>query len=83
MKISKMVLDSFGGDDLPHGLLWLLSERRLKIENLHAKVHGPKQSSKVDVCYDFTPKNQKGLAGGFMGSRWTTFCFKNDIEEGF
>ncbi|MFS7938339.1 putative transcription factor B3-Domain family [Helianthus anomalus] len=68
--------------DLPHGLLWLLSKRWLKIDNLHAKVHGPKQSSKVDVCYDFTPENQKGLVGGFMGSVWTTFCFENDIEEG-
>ncbi|KAJ0945486.1 putative transcription factor B3-Domain family [Helianthus annuus] len=74
--------ESYYKQDLPHGLLWLLPERRLKIENLHAKVHGPKQSSKVDVCYDFTPENQKGLAGGFMGSGWTTFCFENDIEEG-
>ncbi|KAJ0477692.1 hypothetical protein HanRHA438_Chr13g0609631 [Helianthus annuus] len=71
------------GLDLPHGLLWLLFERRLKIDNLLAKVHGPKQSSKVDVCYDFPPENQKGLAAGFMGSGLTTFCFENGIEEGF
>ncbi|KAJ0535292.1 hypothetical protein HanIR_Chr09g0429111 [Helianthus annuus] len=68
--------------DLPHGLLWLLSDRQLKIDHLLAKVHGPKQSSTVDVCYVFTPENPKGLAAGFMGSGWTTFCFENEIEEG-
>ncbi|MFS7936059.1 putative DNA-binding pseudobarrel domain superfamily [Helianthus anomalus] len=67
--------------DLSHDLLWLLSERRLKIDNLVAKVHGPKQSCKVDVYYVFPPENEKGLAAGFMGSGWTTFCFENDIEE--
>ncbi|KAM0052703.1 hypothetical protein Hdeb2414_s0007g00251461 [Helianthus debilis subsp. tardiflorus] len=68
--------------DLLHGLMWLLSERRLKIDHLVAKVHKPKQSSKVDVCYVFPPENEKGLAAGFMGSGWTTFCFENHIEEG-
>ena len=62
-------------------MLKLLSERRLKIDNLVAKVHGPKQSSKVDVHYVFSPENKKGLAAGFMGPGWTTFCFENDIEE--
>ncbi|MFS7963294.1 putative DNA-binding pseudobarrel domain superfamily [Helianthus anomalus] len=54
---------------------------RLKIDNLVAKVHVPKHSSKVDVYYIFTPENLKRLAVGFMGSGWTTFCFENDIEE--
>ncbi|MFS7903730.1 hypothetical protein Hanom_Chr01g00027441 [Helianthus anomalus] len=75
--------ETYYKQDLPHGLLWLLSERWLKIDHLVAKVHGPKQSSKVDVCYVFPPKNEKGLAVGFMGSEWTTFCFENDIEEGY
>ncbi|KAM0005396.1 hypothetical protein Hdeb2414_s0212g00835241 [Helianthus debilis subsp. tardiflorus] len=73
--------DGNGRDyDLSHGLLWLLSDRRLKIDNLLAKVHGPKQSSKVDVCYVFQPENPKGLASGFMGSGWTTFCFEEDCQ---
>ncbi|MFS7995627.1 hypothetical protein Hanom_Chr12g01120151 [Helianthus anomalus] len=67
--------------DLSHDLLWLFSERRLKIDNLVAKVHEPKQSCKVDVCYVFPIENEKGLAVGFMGSGWTTICFENDIEE--
>ncbi|KAM0011871.1 hypothetical protein Hdeb2414_s0058g00758891 [Helianthus debilis subsp. tardiflorus] len=67
--------------DLSHDLLWLLSGRRLKIDNLVEKVHGPKQSYKVAVCYVFPPENEKGLAAGFMGLGWTTICFENDIEE--
>ncbi|MFS8020154.1 putative DNA-binding pseudobarrel domain superfamily [Helianthus anomalus] len=55
--------------------------RRLKVENLVAKVHGPKQSCKFDVCYAFPPENEKEMAAGFMRSGWTTFCFENDIEE--
>ncbi|XP_035838934.1 uncharacterized protein LOC110905804 [Helianthus annuus] len=75
--------ETYHHQDLPHGLLWLLSERRLKIDNLFAKVHGPTQSCKVDVCYAFPPGNEKGLAVGFMGSGWTTFCVENDIEEDY
>ncbi|KAF5784080.1 putative DNA-binding pseudobarrel domain superfamily [Helianthus annuus] len=74
--------ETYYKQDLPYGLLWLLLDRQLKIDHLLAKVHGPKQSSKVDVCYVFTTENPKSLAAGFMGSGWTTFCFENDIEEG-
>ncbi|MFS8020149.1 putative DNA-binding pseudobarrel domain superfamily [Helianthus anomalus] len=73
--------ETYYKQDLLKDLLWLLSDRRLKVENLLAKVHGPKQSCKFDVCYAFPPENEKELGAGFMRSGWATFCFENDIEE--